>query len=177
MNPSEQIRAIRAQLKESMTREISVMRELLHNLQQEQEAHLSNQIEQLRAVLRQRQEINGAFTECRQVRLDLMQAMADSAGRNVMVEGAMDEEKSMALVMEFAGSESCEIMLLRDQMLALLDQLKSLTNRNNYLIEHKLHQTKDLLKRLQPSNPNTTYGSSGAVSVKTATLPILNQEV
>lgn len=177
MNAAEQVEGIRKRLKEVMGREIHIMRELLSNLHMEQESHLSNNPERLRTVLRQRECITGALGDSREERIQLIYELAAIAGKSVDEDGRIDQAKSLAVVMEYAGDESCEIMLLRDQMLALLEQLNTLSARNNYLIQHKLDNTKNLLHALQPSDPNTIYGVSGSKKVKTAVLPIVNQEV
>ena len=177
MNTAEKVEIIRKRLKEAMSREIPLMRELLSSLSQEQEAHLSNAPELLRSVIRQRELISEALTEARQARVDIIYELADLSGRDVQVDGEINEEKCFALIMEYAGSESCEILLLRDQMLALLEQLRTISARNNYLIQHKLDHTKNLLSSLQPHDPNTLYGVKGRKRIRTATLPIVNQEV
>lgn len=177
MNTAERVELIRKNLKEVMSREIQLMRELLSNLNHEQEAHLNNAPEMLRAVLREREPITETLAEARQTRIDLIYELADLGSKDVEEDGEINEEKSLAVVMEYAGEESCEILLLRDQMLALLEQLRTISARNNYLVQHRLDHTKNLLNSLQPANPNTLYGVSGAKRVKTATLPIVNQEV
>lgn len=178
MKSSSQLQGeLRTSLKDIMNREIATMREMLSSLQMEQEIHLRNATDKLRPLLNQRQDITSALSDLREKRLKVLGRLAVSSGKQWSPEASLCEESCIAMVLEHAGPDSCEIVLLRDQMLALLDQLKSYTERNNYLMAHKIEQTKQLMHTLGPKPKNPTYGQSGTVTVKTATLPMLNQEV
>lgn len=172
---NEREETLRDELKELMEREIRVMRELLNNMQLEQEAHLNNATERLRSVLRQREPIVITLSEIRQERLDNLKQLTQLSGKEWP--SSKDKEVEFVKSIEYAGQDCCDVILLRDQMLALLSRLKNLTERNNYLIKHKVEHTKDMLHSLAPQQKGATYTPKGNVTVKTATLPVLNQEV
>lgn len=170
--------ATKASLKEVMESEVRILRELLGSMYEEQQAHLTNNAESLRTLLSARERLLVEMSELRDNRLSLVsqlhqQLRGDDATCNP------DEPEALNLLTEFASTDACEILSLRDQMLALLDQMTEQGNRNNYLLEGKVAHTKELLQRIHPNEPHPTYSASGSVqkkAVKTK-VSIINREV
>ncbi len=171
------IQGIQKSLREVMSREIRVLRELLANMQSEQQCHLNNDPETLKQVLGQREPLVQHLAEDRDHRLKLISELATALKKEIPEDQEIDTELSLELLKDYADEESCEVLLLRDQMLALLEQLRNTNGQNNYLIENKLSHTKELIQRLHPADPNTTYGAQGKKQAKKTTVTVINQEV
>ncbi len=164
-------------LKEVMSREIRILRELLGSMYEEQQSHLTNNIEVLKTLLKDRERLLSAMAKEREDRLQLIAHLYKLLKGKELEKN--DEHESLDILTEYASAESCEILMLRDQMLALLEQMTEQGNRNNYLLESKVSNTKELLRRVHPADPNPTYGRTGNVQkqkVKTK-VTIINREV
>jgi flagellar biosynthesis/type III secretory pathway chaperone len=166
-------------LKDVMNREIRILRELLGSIYEEQQAHLTNNINGLKELQTQREQLLQKMANERETRLVLVSRLYELLTDGAQGSSSLDEHECLDILTEHASSESCEILMLRDQMIALIDQMTEQGNRNNYLLEGKISHTKELLQRIHPPNPNTTYGASGHMKktkVKTK-IRIINQEV
>ena len=176
---NETSESLKGELRELMDREISILRELLSSMREEQQILVENRAEQLKHHMEKREPILKAMAEHREKRLELIKELYISLGHEIKEGEEIDDKESLSILTEYASAESCGILVLRDQMLALLDELTSQTNRNNFLIENKLSTTKEFLTQLHPSDPNMTYGDKGTLKKKgTKTkVRIINQEV
>ena len=76
------------------------------------------------------------------------------------------------------GSEGCQLATIREQIIALVEKIKIQTERNNYLLQEKIHFNQKLISELYPDGQNSTYSMQGKISQKkqTKTLTLINEE-
>ncbi len=170
------VKETKVALKEVMGREIDVLRELLGSMYEEQQAHLQNNPSTIKSLLVQREKMLQTMAREREERLILVAKLYELLTGEDLDE--QDEHESLDILREYASSESCEILILRDQMLALIEQMTEQGTRNNYLIEGKIAHTRELLQRIHPSQPNPTYSKEGIQRKGPKTkVSIINREV
>ena len=160
---------IQQQLKETMEREIQVMRELLSEVHEEQHALLNNNVDALKAITLHREEVMQTLLQHRQRRIDIVKALTGNDAT---------EEEALPELLEGDDVLKCGILSLRDQLLELLLQVQQQTSRNNYLIHHRVALTKNLINKLHPANKNATYNNAGTLGGgrPTATVTLINRE-
>jgi flagellar biosynthesis/type III secretory pathway chaperone len=174
---SPQVMEAKYSLKEIMNREVRLLRELLASLYEEQQAHLSNSAEQIKQLLKTRENLTGQIANERENRLSTVKRLQDLLGISDP-QNTEDEHDTLSILMDNASSISCEILSLRDEMLALIDQMTQQGNRNNYLIQGKISHTRELLQQIHPKDPNMTYGAGGSMQKKSVKTKIstINKE-
>lgn len=137
-------------LEEVMTKEVSILREMLANLAEEEQGILMNEPETIKRVIEAREPILGEMMELR-------------AQRNAL-----------------SGTHtSIEITSLTEQIAELLKKTERQTESNQYLIEKRIGFTRSMIDQLAPKPANQTYSPFGSfpkqTKVKTKTL--INREV
>jgi flagellar biosynthesis/type III secretory pathway chaperone len=164
-------------LKKIMNREVHVLRELMNNMRREQEVHMNHEVAYLRPLMDERESIFHAIMEIRETRIGLMEQIADIIGVELSLEGKIDQQRGLDLLGELKGPFSNEISSMKVQIISLLDQLKTQTEKNNYLIQGKLSRTRELMQRLSPKDKNTQYGSQGNHKKASVAVKLINREV
>lgn len=173
----EYVDAVLQDLHATMSREVGVMRELLSSLVQEQTAILANNTEQLNTTLKAREPQMDALLDCRKRRCDLMRAVAHGEGPPPLIDEDLSEN-TLDILHTHDNPDCSGILMLRDQILELIEKLQEQTDRNSYLIRNKVAMTKEMIRRLYPGSDNNTYGKDGTVAgSKQCTVAIINREV
>lgn len=160
-----------ARLRDQLKSEIRILRELLSNIKQEQNALLDNDADAVKSMLTLRDPLLTELMQARKCRQDtvntLQRLFPDVDGQSALLE-----------MLSRYGSLSSEIALLRDQVVGLLNNLERQCERNNYLIRHRVDMGRKLIEALHPAKAPQTYNKHGGMGpyVKTATVAIINHE-
>ena len=176
MNKQELIKEESQVLKALMEEEVHILRELLANLQEEQESLLVNDTIILKMILQHREPILEQMMHIRERRVDSLKKLA-SLTEVAMPTTDLQDEHSSSIFNHCDEVDNIELHSLKDQMIALFDKMKALTMRNNYLLEGKIHNTKELLKHVEPNHSSVTYGKGGKAKNATSTVTLINKEV
>jgi len=161
-------------LRDVLARETTILRELLGNMHEEQEAILRGDTEMLKAVMAGREPLMVTLFECRTKRLRAIQSLPFARA----LDGNLSEDVVDSLA-EDGCPTSCEILSLRDQILAIIEKVKMQNERNRYLLQNKVYLTREMIRRIYPGEENATYsakGTLGKTKVKTA-VTVINREV
>lgn len=175
MNSEKQIKD---RLQEVMSQEVHLLRELLANMDLEQNAILLNDTGSLKAVMEQRESHLYKIGQMRQERLQKIEELAvlihgDKEGKNLVKSSA-----DLDLLLSSLDSDSCVILSLRDQIVGLLEKMNERNTRNNYLLQNKISFNKEMIESLYPKEENTTYGPQGGYKAKqkSTAVTIINRE-
>jgi flagellar biosynthesis/type III secretory pathway chaperone len=164
------------ELKEVMKREVSILREMLGTQSEEQQAILTNDTETLQRVMKGQEGVMAALLERRKHRIALMHDIVEGHPHYNLERSKGNDEVAESLIYKH-GSDDCELLVLREQMLTLMEQIKVQTERNGYLTKNKVALTKEMIRRLYPNNKSATYGKDGTVSgKKRCAFALINQE-
>ena len=129
---SQDWNALHQQLQQTLQKEVSLMRELLANMHQEELSLILNDQGSLTQLLQQRTVLVDHLSALRATRLETMDWIEKMAGANTTDQ-----------MFPIAEESTMEIMSLRDQLTALTDQMNRQQSQNQYLIDHpaeaKLH--------------------------------------
>ncbi len=131
----------------TMQNEVALTRNLLANLHQEELSLLMHDRHSWNQVLEERATILKRLAPCRQAR---MEAIKKLSGERVehLKEPALEE------LLPLHDENSCEVLLLRDQIMALTDRMNRQSNRNQLLfqqIERRLDLPLDSYPMQSPS--------------------------
>jgi flagellar biosynthesis/type III secretory pathway chaperone len=169
---SVQIAEKQDELAKIMYREVSILREILGNMREEQHTLLNNKADHLKSVLEQREQLLHNMVSARNQRTGKVHEIATLTDK-------LQEGDLLSVVLDPADPSSLELLSLRDQLLALLGQLNDQNTRNNYLLQNKIEFNKELIQRLSPKEENPTYSRKGALDAqnKKTLLTLINREV
>lgn len=158
------------ELRDVMSREIGVMRELLSNIETEQQALLVNSTDKVKQTLRLRDPMMDELLKQRHSRIELLKKIVDDE---------VPEQERFSHLAKESDVNISEIIALRDQMITLIDRIKSLSSTNNYLIQNKVAFTKELIRRVHPKEAHPLYTKQGTTLSKkrAATQTLINREV
>lgn len=101
----------------------------------------------------EREPIMDAMLSLRQRRLENIGKLNNNHSGNE----TFDLEQGLHRLNEIIDSEQCELLSLKDQIIALFDKVREQTTRNSYLLEHKVALTKNMIKRLHPDDSKQSY--------------------
>lgn len=137
----------RDQLKISMQKEISMMRELLANMHQEELSLLMNDRGSWNNVMQQRSQLIERLSYLRVERLEATKKIEDMVC-------AKDKAKEITLeeILPADDENSCEILSLRDQLFALMEKMNFQQCRNE-LLNHQAEHLADLPPQYGSPNP------------------------
>jgi flagellar biosynthesis/type III secretory pathway chaperone len=174
----EHLKSIQESLQSIMNTEISIMREVLGNMLDEQGAILHNNTEALKLVLSDREPRIFRMNEAREQRIEIVKELSKSLGGEVSHDGQMGKQIDLENILNQADSDSIEILYLRDQIVALLEKMNTQNTRNSYLLENRVAFHKEFMRRLQPEEKNPTYDVQGDYKKKQkiAAVTIINRE-
>jgi hypothetical protein len=117
--------ALHTQLQQTLQKEVSMMRELLANMHQEELSLLLNDHGTLSQLLHERTLLVDRLSSLRTTRLN-------TAEKIEKITGTQSPEQMFPLEEE----SSMEILSLRDQLMALTEQMNRQKNQNQYLTDH-----------------------------------------
>jgi DNA integrity scanning protein DisA with diadenylate cyclase activity len=118
------------QLKKSMAMEVSIMRELLANMHQEELSLMLQDQSTLNQVMTQRNDMVEKLKHLRNERQDTTQ-------RIVKLIGLEKGEHALEKILPVEEEISTEIFNLRDQIMALSDRMNRQQARNQHIVEHR----------------------------------------
>lgn len=168
---------IQEKLKKSMKKEVSLMREVLANMQEEEQAIILNEMEILQQVMKKREPLLCFMMQLRDTRVKEMKNLACSIGLDRVSESLFEKKEDLDQLLDTSCSTNCEILSMRDQILSLLEKMNAQNLRNNYLLKKKVDFNKDLIDGLSGGNKNAMYDVHGSKGKsKTTTLTLLNRE-
>jgi hypothetical protein len=119
------------QLREALQKEVSIMRELLANLHQEELSLLLNDQGSLHELLEQRSRIIERLSTFRLTRIETTEKIE----KIVAVENPPTTDR----ILPAEEETSTQILSLRDQLMALTEQMNRQQTQNQYLTEHPDH--------------------------------------
>jgi hypothetical protein len=114
-------------LKESMQREISMMRDILSNILQEENALLGVDKSSWDYLMQIRFQLVEKVKLVRKDRMEATQKLIDLSGKQAL-QKILD-----------GNEESCEISFLLDQLIALSEKINHQNSRNQWLLENSEH--------------------------------------
>ena len=119
------------QLKEALQKEVNIMRELLANMHQEELSLLLNDQGSLHELLEQRCIIIERLSTLRTRRIEATEK----------IEKIVSKEKPPTVehILPSDDETSTQILSLRDQLMALTEQMNRQQSQNQYLTEHPDH--------------------------------------
>jgi len=119
------------QLKEALQKEVYIMRELLANMDQEELSLLLNDQGSINELLEQRSRIIERLSSFRLCRIDATEKI-----EKIIAKGNVPTTER---ILPSEEDTSTEILSLRDQLMALTEQMNRQQTQNQYLIEHPDH--------------------------------------
>lgn len=119
------------QLKEALQKEVNIMRELLANMHQEELSLLLNDQGSLHELLEQRFTIIERLSTLRATRIEATEKI-----EKILV---LNNLSSTEQILPAEEVTSTQILSLRDQLMALTEQMNRQQSQNQYLIEHPDH--------------------------------------
>jgi len=122
------------QLKISMQKEISIMREILANMHQEELSLLLNDRGSWTQVLQDRFPMIERLSDLRKQRMDATQKIEAIAKLDSITTPTLEQ------ILPTEDESSCEILSLRDQLMALVEKINFQNNRNTTLFQQVEHQ-------------------------------------
>jgi flagellar biosynthesis/type III secretory pathway chaperone len=118
-------------LKEVLQKEVNIMRELLANMHQEEVSLLLNDQGSLHELLQQRSVIVDRLSFLRSNRIATTTKLEQFVSK--------DSTPAPECILPFEDEMSTEIFSLRDQLMALTEQMNRQQSQNKYLTEHPEH--------------------------------------
>jgi len=120
------------QLHESMTHEVNILREILANMEEEQEAMFRNDPALAQVILERREKLVESMSTWRHQIFACVKKMA-----HLSKAPPPSDEVIMEKLADFVGYENYEILALRDQIIALAHRIDRQNDFNNLLIDIK----------------------------------------
>ena len=163
------------QLVELLQRELSILREVLGSMQQEQNCLLGGMVDHLGPLLEERDGMMSVLEKVQGARKETITRLA-AEGKGLETEEVT--ENVLSLCIDISTPMGTDIFLLRDQVLSVMEKIGQLTVQNSYLLQSKICLTQDMLRAVQPKPVNPTYTKRGSVAVKPekTSLQIINRE-
>lgn len=128
-----------------MNREVMLSREILANMHGEERALLSEDDGALEVVLHERSAPLQELMEIREERLDAELALEQQWGSDV-------DLKQTSLNINYQDIESFEVLILRDQLVALIEKM-NMQQHSNYYLSYLIRQHNYVPQRLLPPAP------------------------
>jgi len=166
------------ELFELMNRQINLLREILINMREEQQMLLENHTDNFKYTMEKREFLLKSLLKLRSKHTTIVQEIASLRGlENIKV--GTEDESVLRQVIDLTGSSGSNIISMREQIIALNEDMQKQTLQNNYLLENKVNFTRELIRRLHPADHNPTYNTSGSYKGKTknTTVTLINREV
>ena len=130
-------------LKEWMHKEISIMREILANMLQEELSIQLNDLGSLDQVMCERSSMVERLSTLRSARLQATKNLEELAA-----------SRGQERVPPFDDASNCEILLLSEQIMALTEKMNDQNCRNN-LLTHQMKHMPPLMEKTKRSLPHT----------------------
>ncbi len=171
-----QLNAFAVKLKDLMKKEISLMREILANMGEEQDVILLNKTALLKGFVNRRESIVNRATMVRQERVNVIKEIAVLEEKEIRAD---EYDIDLSELLDLTESNTCEVLTLREMLVTLMEKINTQNARNNYLLQNKITLTKELINSITPQEVNFTYGANGGAGkqVKTKTITLINHEV
>ena len=143
----------------SMQKEVTLLRDLLTNLHQEELSLLMHDRPTWNRIIEERANIVKNLDPCRQARMEATKKLS---------EGMKPTETPLEELLPSQDENSCEVLLLRDQISALTERMNRQSNRNQILfaqVEKRFDLPPETLQ------PQPTYERKKNKRISVATYP------
>lgn len=140
MNTPQKLQSQEDELMVFMTQEIAVLREILANLQTEQYSLLQNDEKGVKAAMDIRAPLLKTMHHWRVKMIKSIKHLAEILRIDLKKSEDLTLQDWLSLIVDIIGHDQCEILYLRDQILALVDRIDKINNRNHFLLELKHHE-------------------------------------
>ena len=159
-----------------MSKEVSLLREILGNALEEQKSLLHNEQELLKSIVEKKDSFLAHLEKLKGTRKKTLKRIEKLIKDQLPKD--YEEKEIFLFLMEMKGSEGCQLATIKEQIVALVEKIKIQTERNNYLLHEKIHFNQKLISGLHPDGKNPTYSMQGKISQKkqTKTLTLVNEE-
>jgi hypothetical protein len=138
-NVDDSLVQLQTRIAELMSREVALSREILATMYEEEGALLAHDDPALQQIMSKRDLPLQELMKIREERIDsvkqLSQTIIQKDGGNGQLVGASEELRASALI-DAAGEQSCEVLVLCDQLIALIQKMNAQNTSNNQLISH-----------------------------------------
>lgn len=122
----------------TMTSLVRVLRELLANMEQEQHAILVQDAPAFQIIMNHRSPLLESMHTCRKTMVSEIEKLHQS---HPGIEEMITEKDHLMNLAQLAGEENVELLTLRDQILALTEEMDKQNLRNNFLLNNQLADT------------------------------------
>lgn len=126
---SERWNELQEELRKTMQKEVSLMRELLANLHQQEVSLMLQDLGTYNLLLQQRSDMVEHLSHLRVFREKTTEHICD-------ILGSQKRQHDLEQILPETDELSCEIVNLRDQLMALTDKMNRQQSRNQHLAEH-----------------------------------------
>ena len=141
-----------------MRRELSILREMLSNLESEHQALLISDTARMKGITESRDGLVDTLSVVRNERIRKMYTLSQS------FEIALDTDDDLEFLAQAIDRAGGTFADLRDQMTAIGEKVEDYGQRNAHLLHHRLDLTKELMARLQKGGEPSTYGQDGSLT-------------
>ncbi|MBJ7449005.1 MAG: flagellar export chaperone FlgN [Parachlamydiales bacterium] len=129
-----------------LDQEVKLMREVLANMHEEQQAILNRDEKTMEDVMSRRTVLYKNITSVRNERMQAMEQLAILLLSNKNADLLFDEKLGLGVLLSARGVDSCEILNLRDQMVAIVEKMNQQICRNHDLVKHHISYFPDALQ-------------------------------
>ena len=138
MNTKPELQILEEKLQLVMNREIVALREILANLQSEQHSLLVDDNATVQAALSMRGPLIEVMKHWRIKMIKEIKGLGEHLHLDMTNNKDLLLEEWMSMIVEIIGEDNCEILCLRDQILALVDKIDRQNRRNHFLMDLKV---------------------------------------
>ncbi|MBN9377451.1 MAG: hypothetical protein BGO14_10185 [Chlamydiales bacterium 38-26] len=136
------------ELKNAMSSLVSILREILANMEEEHLALLVQDAPSFQTIICNRTPLLDSMQSFRSSMVMEINKLKDLHPEILNLESELDRLKNLSLL---AGADNIELLTLRDQILALTEQMEKQNSCNNYLLCNQVSNTANGLLALDPA--------------------------
>jgi len=148
MTGNESIDSLQAYIADLMAREVLLSREILSSMREEETALLTHDDSALQETMSKR---NAPLQELMSIREDRIISVKElafllfkSRSNELAKKNQQTEPFSFKDLLDLSNVESCEVLVLRDQLIALIEKMNSQNSSNRQLFDHHREYAKAL---------------------------------
>lgn len=130
------ISELQEQVIKLMSREVALSREILANLYEEEAALILHNDQALQRILSLRDQPLQELMEIREERIDKVKEFASLIFKKNQAIDPEKKENSSQSLLETIDVEECEVLVLRDQLITLIEKMNLQNCSNLHIVEH-----------------------------------------
>ena len=144
ISTNDSINGLQELIAKLMTREVILSREILANMRQEEDALLSHDDSALRQIMSKRDAPLQELMSVREDRIDSVKELVHmihhlKVGQKNPRQLIKEKNEQIASLLDGPGDEGCEVLILRDQLIALIEKM-NLQNSSNIQLSNHHHE-------------------------------------